>query len=51
MVNREVEDVILSGCDQIDGLQYPEKRINVYNAAKAADVIRDMLPNDDELKN
>jgi thermitase len=50
IVNREVEDMILSNCDIVDGLQYPERRINAYNAAKAADLIRDMLPHDANLK-
>jgi thermitase len=50
LINREVENKILSSCDTVDGLQYPERRINAYNAARAADIIKDMLPHDDNLK-
>jgi thermitase len=50
LVNREVEDMILSNCDTVDALQYPERRINAYNAAKAADIIKDLLPDDDDFK-
>jgi subtilisin family serine protease len=45
-VNDEVQDLILSNSDMIVGLQHPEKRINAYNAARAADIILGMLPTD-----
>jgi thermitase len=44
MVNSEVEEMILDNCDTLAGSEFTDRRINVYNAAKAADIIRGMLP-------
>jgi thermitase len=45
----EVEDLILNNCDQSDEMVLSGGRVNVYNAARAADIIRDMLPIDTDL--
>jgi thermitase len=45
-INDEVSQIILENADQGDNLDFPQGRINIYDAAKAADIIRDMLPKD-----
>ncbi len=43
LLNNEISTNILNNCDVIQGLENTRKRINVYDAAKAADIIREML--------
>jgi thermitase len=43
LVNQEVCNNILNNCDVAQGVENTRKRINVYDGAKAADIIREML--------
>jgi thermitase len=43
LLNNEVCNNILNNCDLTQGVENNRKRINVYDAARAADIIREML--------
>lgn len=43
LLNAEVSNNILNNCDVTQGVESSRKRINVYDAARAADIIREML--------
>ncbi len=43
LTNDEVRSTILNNCDVVPGPEITCERINVYDAAKAADIIREML--------
>ena len=46
-INDEVSKIILNNSDKSDSLDFPQGRINIYDAAKAADLIRGMLPKEE----